>query len=168
MHAASRPQDRAELAAAATSCQAHAERRSSRVLLHVVRQLRPLVPSPFELAGNQSIAWIDCVELPLCSDGLKARLLQSELNLATLGMALAGILLNGVKRGLDSYRPQQAQHLGADALIDANGAERYAVARCAVIDGCTAADVPAGVAILAGVAHMQLASAMSATKQTRE
>lgn len=45
---------------------------------------QPLVRSPLELAGNQSIAWIDCVELPLCSGGLEARLLQSELNLATL------------------------------------------------------------------------------------
>ena len=92
------------------------------------------------------------------------RLVTGELDLATLGMALAGTLLNGVKRGLDAYRPQQAQHLGADALIDANGAERDAIARRTVIDGCTATDVPAGVAILAGVAHMQLAPAMAATQ----
>ena len=126
--------------------------------------LNALVPSPLEPAENQSIARIDCVELPLGSGGLEARLLQSELSLTTLGMALAGTLLNGVNRGLDAYRPQQTQHFGANTLINANGAERYAFARCTVIDGSTAADVPAGVAILAGVAHMQFASTVSAAQ----
>ena len=83
-------------------------------------------------------------------------------------MALTGTLLNGMKRGLDAYRHQQTQHFGADTLIDTNCVERHAFARCTVIDGSTAADVPAGVAILAGVAHMQFASTLSAAQQASE
>ena len=71
---------------------------------------QPLVPSAFKFAGNQSIGWIDCVELPLCSGCFEARLLQSKLHLATFGMALVDALLDGVKRSLDAYGPEHAQH----------------------------------------------------------
>jgi hypothetical protein len=83
-------------------------------------------------------------------------------------MTLVGTLVNGAKCSRHADGSKHLQDLGADGQIDAQRPECNALARRAMVDGGTAAEVAAGVAILAAIAHMQLAPTVSATQQTGE
>lgn len=76
MRVASQLRDRAELAAAAMQVRLTLRVDPLEFYFMLCDDCQPLVPSPLELADNQPIAWIDCVELPLGSGGLEARLFQ--------------------------------------------------------------------------------------------
>ena len=132
----------------------------------LARDLRqPRVPSALKFAGDQAVAGVDSIELALSPRRLEACLLQSQLQLPALCLIVPGMLLDGLKRGLNAKRTQCRQHLRRDHLVNPQRAERDAALQGPMVDGSTLAVVARRVAVAAAISDVQLACAVPAAQQ---
>ena len=95
----------------------------------------------------------------------ETRLLQRQLDLATLLAILASASLQGRQRRLDAERLDALDHFGGDRDIDAKTAEGDAAFR-SVVDGGPTAMIARHVTLGSSIGDMQLAPAMTAAEKT--
>src|SRR6266581_3114756 len=82
-------------------------------LIFKTRDLRePFIPPSFEVAGNQTILWVDRIILPMRASRFVARLFQRQLDLLQALRASALTIRNRLQRGIKPERSNQRQYLG--------------------------------------------------------
>ena len=126
-----------------------------------------IVPSAFELGGDQAVRRVDRVELAAGQVRLVPRLGQRQLRL----MVHVGVRLfayhHRLESSLDAERAQEPQHFGRHRRVDAHAAERDAPTR-PMVETRTATAVANALALGPAVGNVDPSSAMPAAQQTRE
>src|SRR5512146_631419 len=129
--------------------------------------LQALVPTPLEFARHQPVVGIDGVILPSSMPGLKARLLERELDLSALLGVFLSTLLKSCQSRFDAERLDALDDLGGDCGVDAKTAETDA-ALGPMVDGGAPAVIARDVALRSAVGDMQPPPAMAAAEQAGE
>ena len=109
------------------------------------------------------------IELTLRARRFEPSLLQCQLDLPPLRLAVESPFLDGMYRRLDAQRPQRGKDLRGHSLFHPQGAKRDAALQGAMVDGSPFAVVAGGIAVAAAVGDVQFAhtvpTAQEASKQ---
>ena len=128
----------------------------------------PVVPSAFELGGNETVRRVDGVVLATSQIRLVPRLGQRQLRVvAPVGMLLLAHR-HRLEGSLDAERTQQPQHFRGHRRVDTHAAERDAPVLRPMVETRTATAVANALALGTAVGDVDPSSAMPATQQTGE
>ena len=75
------------------------------------------VPPAFEFGDDESVGWVNGIELALGARSLEARLLKGQFQLTSLGLIVIGALLDGMQRGLYANGLQCGKDFPRNGLV---------------------------------------------------
>ena len=89
---------------------------------------QPLVPTSFQLAGNQSVVGVNLLILTMRAGSFEPRLLKRILKLSPPLQLFLPMIVQGGNRSLDAKRLQSIQNLLGDRTINSHAPKREASA----------------------------------------